>query len=431
MSGFGPTSGAPIAALPAAASPPPPPADLSDGAGCYDEHFTDLLNVLEDAFTASFPSGDAIIRNLLETGAAIGDASVAGVRAMALASDAALLTFDTASQVLSVLKERIVAMDTPDARATFGANASDSGRFVDAIAAAWSMLLADAGSLSDDVASTVHKLAMLAETLHAMGAVDSKLTAQAAVAVAAALEARVSAGWNATAVDQAALADEARNTLAALLAASDGALVTDAAAPGLRMVLLASDAATVADDPVAALRALEELSDGAVLYCTIRLGGTDYQGWVLNTDLRAVTEYRNVPFDSFAILNGRTYGAGDGGIFELAGNTDNGSPISAWFRPFLTDFGAAKMKRVSDIWIGTSAKGLLVKVHTKDPATGNVTEDIYPVEYSHGTGNEKCRVKVGRGLTSHWWTLTVANVAGADFAIDGIDWKPLILDRRQ
>ena len=168
-----------------------------------------------------------------------------------------------------------------------------------------------------------------------------------------------------------------------------------------------------------------------MLYCTIRLGGVDYQGWVLNTELRAVTEYHNVPFDSFAILNGRTYGAGDGGIFELAGNTDNGSPINAWFRPFLTDFGAAKMKRVSDIWIGTSAKGLLVKVHTKDPATGNVTEDIYPVEYSHGTGNEKCRVKVGRGLTSHWWTLTVANVAGADFAIDGIDWKPLILDRRQ
>lgn len=433
MPSLGPISGAPISGLLSDAAPPDDPLapNISDQAGCFDDPESIFLNVLEAMAQGSFPTGDAFIVNLLEAGGFASASGVLNVRARLEASDAALLTLDNASQILSVLKDRIIATSAFDCMGRFRSNATAGGVFQDSVAAAWSMLLADEGSAQDDAAALVRKLAALADTLHALGSVQGKLTAQAAVAVAAALEARVSAGWNATAVDQAALADEARNTLAALLAASDGALVTDAAAPGLRMVLLASDAATVADDPVAALRALEELADGAVLYCTIRLGGTDYQGWVLNTELRAVTEYRNVPFDSFAILNGRTYGAGDGGIFELAGNTDNGSPINAWFRPFLTDFGAAKMKRVSDIWIGTSAKGLLVKVHTKDPATGNVTEDIYPVEYSHGTGNDKCRVKVGRGLTSHWWTLTVANVAGADFAIDGIDWKPLILDRRQ
>lgn len=432
MPGLGPLSGAPLSDE-GGDTPIPPDLfpDIESGANCYDDPLAIFLNVLEESLIGTLPSSDALIINALDAGASIGAGGVQNVRARVAASDAALLTLDNASQILSVLKERITIAASPDCLGTFRSDVAAGGKFQDAIAAAWAMLLADAGDAQDGAAAMVRKLAALADTLQALGSVQGKLSAQAAVAVAAVLEGRVSAGWSADVVGQAALADEARSTMAALLAASDSAQAVDAAAPGLRMVILASDAATVADNPAAALRAFSELGDGAVLYCTIRIGGTDHQGWVLNTDLRAVTEYRNVPFDSFAILGGRTYAAGDGGIFELAGDTDNGQPINAWFRPFLTNFGAAKMKRVSDIWIGTSAKGLMVKVHTKDPATGQMTEDIYHVEYSHGTGNDKCRVKVGRGLTSHWWTLTVANVAGAYFAIDGIDWKPLILDRRQ
>lgn len=420
----------PLGALGGDSGAPADP-DLSSGAGCFDDPLAIFLNVLESAGAAAFPSGEALIANALDAGASIGAGGVGSVRSRAEVSDAALLTLDNASQILSVLKDRIAAASGFDCLGRFRSNIAAGAAFQDSIAAAWSMLLADEGSAQVDVDALVRKLAALADTLQALGNVQGRLTAQAAVAVAAVLEARVSAGWSAAAADQAALGDEARNTLAAMLSASDGALATDAAAPGLRMLLLAGDGATVADDPAAALRALEGLADGAVMYCTLRLGGMDYQGWVLNAQLRAVTEYRNVPFDSFAILGGRTYAAGDGGIFELAGDTDDGQPISAWFRPFLTDFGTQKMKRVTDIWLGTSATGLFVKVYTRNPATGQMTEDVYPVEYIHGDGTDKGRVKVGRGLTSNWWTLTVCNVAGADFAIDGIDWKPLILDRRQ
>lgn len=405
--------------------------DLSSSAGCFDDPLAIFLNVLESVGAATFPSGEALIANALDAGASIGAGGVGNVRFRAQASDAALLTLDNASQILSVLKDRIVAASAFDCLGRFRSNVAAGGAFQDAIASAWAMLLADEGSAQDDAAGVLRKLSALADTLLALGNVQGRLSAHAAVAVAAALEARVSAGWSAAAVDQAALGDEARNTLAAMLSASDGALASDAAAPGLRMLLLAGDGATVADDPAAALRALEELADGAVLYCTLRLGGTDYQGWVLNTQLRAVTEYRNVPFDSFAVLGGRTYAAGDGGIFELAGDTDDGQPIEAWFRPFLTNFGTQKMKRVTDIWLGTSATGLFVKVHTRDPATGKMAEDVYPVQHAHGDGTDKGRVKVGRGLTSNWWTLTVANVAGAPFEVEGIAWKPLVLDRRQ
>lgn len=430
MPSMQPLSDAPLASNDYGVFPLGPP-ELVSGAVCRDELLPILLNVLETAGGATLSPGDAFIANLLAAGAAAGTGGVANVRYPVAASDAALLALDNASQVLAVLKDRIVAASAFDCLGRFRSNVAAGGAFQDAIAAAWAMLLADAGDAQDGVAAMVRKLAALADTLLALGNVQGRLSAQAAVAVAAALEARVSAGWNATVVDQAALGDEARNTLAAMLSASDGAIATDAAAPGLRMLLLAGDGATVADDPAAALRALEDLADGAVLYCTLRLGGMDYQGWVLNTQLRAVTEYRNVPFDSFAVLGGRTYAGGDGGIFELAGDTDNGAPIDAWFRPFLTNFGTQKMKRVTDIWLGTSATGLFVKVHTRDPATGKMAEDVYPVQHAHGDGTDKGRVKVGRGLTSNWWTLTVANVAGAPFEVEGIAWKPLVLDRRQ
>lgn len=422
---------APLGDVGGSEATPPAGDDLFSNAGCFDEAQAQFLNVLESAFAGAFPVGDALIINALDAGAGASVSSVGNVRARAEASDASLLALEGASQILSVLKDRVVAAGSFNCLARFRSNVADAAKFQDAISAAWSMLLADAGDAQADAAAMVRKLAGLADTLLALGSVQGRLSAQTAVAVAAALEARVSAGWAASAVDQAALGDEARNMLAAILAVSDAATASDTASSSLRMVLLAGDTAAVADDPAAALRALEELGDGAMVFCSLRLGGADYQGWVLNTQLRAVTEYRNVPFDSFAILNGRTYAAGDGGIFELAGDTDAGQPIEAWFRPFLTNFGTQKMKRVTDIWLGTSGTGLFVKVHTRNPATGQMTEDVYPVQHAHGDGTDKGRVKVGRGLTSNWWTLTVANVAGAPFEIESIEWKPLVLDRRQ
>ncbi len=431
MTSSGPLGSAPLSALDGGSPPAGDPYALSDGLVANDELAEILRNVLEDAAALTFPTGDAYIANLLESAVGIAAGGVGNLRQRAEASTAAMLALDTASQILSVLKERILVAAVPDALGRFRNTLAAGGVFQDAVAAAWSMLLADSGNAQDSEVVVLRKLAGVADSLLAMGDAQGRMSALAAVAVAAALEGRATAGWGSSAADQATLVDESRALLAAMLSLNDAGAGSDTAEAAMRMVLLADDAATIADDPAAMLRAFSDLADGAVLYCTLRIGGTDYQGWVMNTDLRAVTEYRNVPFDSFATLNGRTYAAGEGGIFELAGDTDDGQPIEAWFRPFLTNFGTQKMKRVTDIWIGAAATGLVVKVHTRNPATGQMTEDLYPVQHVHGDGTDKGRVKVGRGLTSNWWTLTVANVAGAAFEVDSIEWKPLVLDRRQ
>lgn len=344
--------------------------------------------------------------------------------------DAAMIADATVGVALDNLKDKLVARETLQTGALFRAGLDGKAAFTDIVGAAWQLLLAGDAETTATVDGTLTKLVAIADTMTALGIVDGKLTARVAVAVAAALEARVAAGWAAEVVDQATLAAEARGILSAMVNIADGGTIAAGAVGNLSLVLLAQDGATAADSPAAALSALADLADGAVLYCTIRLGGTDYQGWVLNTELRAVTEYRNVPFDSFAMFNGRTYAAGEGGIFELGGDTDAGEPIDAWFRPFLTDFGSQKMKRVTDLWLGTSATGLYVKVRSRDPATGAWCDDIYPAAQFHGQ-TDKLSVAVGRGLKSTYWTATVCNTNGEDFEVSGIAWKHLILDRFQ
>ncbi|MCR6496237.1 hypothetical protein LJB71_08410 [Thermomonas sp. S9] len=426
-----PLSTSPIAAGGSSIAPPLDLPEITDGVLLADDPSAFFLNVLADGANAATPGVEFFIANLLGAEAAATASGRANRRQQVLLLDSAILTLSSISQVLPVLIERIAIAADPSAKGRFRPAAAAGVRFQDSVAAAWAMLLADQPAAADDAAGVVRRLSALADTLQALGSVQGRLTARAAVAVAAALEARASGGWGAEAVDQVALSMEARSLLAAMLEASDAAAVGDTPGSSLRIVVLTGDSATLDADPAAALRAFSSLGDGAALYCSLRIGGTDYHGWALNTELRAVTEYRNVPFDSYAILNGRTYAAGDAGIFELAGDTDAGQPIEAWFRPFLTNFGTQKMKRVTDLWIGSSAVGLFVKVHTKDPATGKMVEDIYPVEHAHGAGSDKGRVKIGRGLSSNYWTLTVGNVAGADFDVQSIEWKPLVLDRRQ
>lgn len=430
MPSLGPLSGAPLSDEGGDAPIPPDLfPDIASGANCYDDPHAIFLNVLEDAIEGSFPSGDAIILNLLESGFS-GSDIISGVAA-AFCSVSANIADAAVGEALPNLIDRAQAVCSAQANGTFVGNLSDAGTLSDAIRAAWAMLVEDEGDIGDDTLAIVKKLVAIAETLYATGAVAARLDAMVAAAVAGAIQAETVSGWSLDAADSGAIGDAANGILAAILNLADAGQATDSASGALSVVLVATDDAVVADSPAAALSALCDLSDGAMVFCTLRLNGFDYQGWVLNTDLRALTEYRNVPFDSFAILNGRTYAAGEGGIYELAGDTDDGEPIAAWFRPFLTDFTSDKLKGVSDIWLGTSGTDLYVKVHTKDPATGLMAEDIYPVQHFHGDGSDKGRVKVGRGLKSQWWALTVGNENGADFAVETITWLPLLRDRRQ
>jgi hypothetical protein len=200
----------------------------------------------------------------------------------------------------------------------------------------------------------------------------------------------------------------------------------------VRISAVAADSVEIASPAEALLRANADLADGVMLYVTLRLGDTDYVGWVLNTDALAASSYRTAPYDSYASFKGKDYGAGPNGIDEFGGTTDDGEPIDWSLRTFLTDFGTGKFKRVPDVYIGAqSSCALVVKVITIDPGTGVKTEDWYRVDRAPADAPGTGRAKVGRGLKSTWWAVELVPLDGAELAgLDSISMRPLILDRR-
>lgn len=416
MSGFGPLGSYPLGA--------------SGGDGA-------ILADLDDgcaAVTDITPS----VRTLRTNYDFVASTNVANAQEWPWLADAGAFVDVSAAEVLANLAERIALTDGFAVQATFNPSVTDSASFTDTIRAAWSMLLADTADGASTITGTVYKSVAIAEAIAAVDAATPRLTAYAAVAIAASLEDMASNGWNASAVDQAALTDAAANRLEAMLALADSIASTDAASGTMFLSAILADTAASVDSPAAALTALADAESSAMLYVSLRLGTTDYHGWALNTDLKAATEHRSLQFDSLCVIDGRHFAAGPMGIVELTGTQDDGENIDAHVTTFLTDFGSKRFKRTADVWLGIDMAGAMwVKVNTRDPATGVPYADFYSVSKKQATGQGNARAEIGRGLKSTFWGLTLQNfdpaspgTSGGDFSLESIDWRPLIQDRK-
>jgi len=433
MPGFSTVGGAPVGALPIESAGSPLDVDIDDTVTLYETTDRILLNVLEDAADGSMALGETELLNVLFTSALILPDAFGAMSLRVNATDTADGADVTAAEYLPHLKSWVLAGADANARMKFKNTLAESGGFTDTIAAAWNMLLADSGASTATIEGTVTRMAAIADALAASAVADCRLSARVAVAVAAVLEANVGAGWTKTLADQAGILDQVQNILRAMNTVTDSAAIADTAAGSMILSLVCADDVALADALAASGAFNADLSDSALLYCSFRLGGTDYSGWAVNTDLRAVTEHRNQPFDSIVSHpKGFHYAAGPGGIVQFTGTTDDGTAIDAYVRTFLTDFGTHKFKRVPDIWVGIATDGrMLAKVRTRDPASGAVTDDWYELVTKQDGNEGNGRAKVGRGLKSVWWGMEVRNIAGSDFRIDEAGLRYLVLDRRQ
>lgn len=165
---------------------------------------------------------------------------------------------------------------------------------------------------------------------------------------------------------------------------------------------------------------------------TLTIDNGEYIAWVLNTEgNKALTRYTNYPFNSFARIGGRYYGAGSDGIHRLEGEDDNGVDIKAMLRMGLTDMGTRKLKRVPEAFIGISTDGtILMKVITISEDTGEKQAAIYKMRVRGAAATRENRIQFGKGMKSVDWDWVIENVAGADFDLRSIEFRPIILDRR-
>lgn len=150
-----------------------------------------------------------------------------------------------------------------------------------------------------------------------------------------------------------------------------------------------------------------------------------YTGWAMNTKYFAVSKYSNYPFNSFAKIGGKYYGANENGLYLLEGDTDAGANIEAYASMGLTNFGEPRTKRMRAAYVGVRSDGrTLLKVKTDN----NETKYYEIGESKNGLSSKK--VPMQRNMVSTYWHFTLENVNGSDFELDSFEFIPVVLNRR-
>lgn len=158
----------------------------------------------------------------------------------------------------------------------------------------------------------------------------------------------------------------------------------------------------------------------------VHMPGSNLAVWAVNMDTGGSTAYEAYPFNSFARIGGRYYGAAEGGVFELDGDTDNEAPIEAYMNLGRRSFGTNVLKGISHAYLTTSGEGhMLLRVTTPKGEqytyrTRRAAEDVMAVE----------RVDLGRGLRAHFLNLELMNEGGADFELERAEFLVTELNRR-
>lgn len=142
----------------------------------------------------------------------------------------------------------------------------------------------------------------------------------------------------------------------------------------------------------------------------------------LNASLRAPTQFLNFEFNSMVKFNGIAIGANGSGLFSLCcGDTDNGTPIDAYFVGKTSDFGMSNNKRFRYLYFGLETYGNL-DVYV-------IVDEQAPVKYKLDTcktGQQRIRLPINRREHGEYWAFKVANTKGCDFSIDSIKGLPVV-----
>lgn len=220
---------------------------------------------------------------------------------------------------------------------------------------------------------------------------------------------------------------ESAQILAIVEAASALVMDDDLANTMLMFGDLSSEVDFSGSDPAALLALLTEIMDTVDLGVRIRVGDDLFVGYAVNTRNAAVSQYQNFPFNSFALVGGKAYGAGPAGIYRLGGDTDDGDPIQALLRTGVVNF--EELVHVPNAWIGLTSDGqMILKTVTMDK--GRKKENWYRMKERPQGAPVESRFDPAKGLASTYWQWELENVDGAYFELDMLKVWPVRIGRR-
>jgi hypothetical protein len=146
--------------------------------------------------------------------------------------------------------------------------------------------------------------------------------------------------------------------------------------------------------------------------------------WVVNTRTNAVTQYQNWVFNSFATSGNKYLGANSQGLYELNGNDDDPTAISADIQGGLIQFAQGKLAGLKGVYIGMRGGGaeFYLKLIAGDGTIRTYQFNAQPEMIT-------TKILVGKGLRVRYiqWELIST---GPDFDIDTIEFVPMMSSRR-
>ena len=138
--------------------------------------------------------------------------------------------------------------------------------------------------------------------------------------------------------------------------------------------------------------------------------------WVVNTESGAPWFFDNFQFTSMIEHAGMLLGTGLDGLYYISGENDAGSEISSEIITGMLDFDFPNKKHVPNIYFGYTGGELEIEVESYNEREPN---DIYSYSATRvdAVAPANTRIKLGKGLNSRYWRITLRNVAGAAFQV--------------
>lgn len=135
----------------------------------------------------------------------------------------------------------------------------------------------------------------------------------------------------------------------------------------------------------------------------------------MNVQNKAVTEYLDYGFNSFASIHGVFYGARDDGIWKLEGEKDNGIEIDSEILSGVFDFWIGGKTKPRKAWLTFRGDGRMILKVVIDEK--EVWEDEFPA-FLDRIG--EAGTTIAKGIKERFLAFGIKNKNGTDFEVDSL-----------
>lgn len=272
------------------------------------------------------------------------------------------------------------------------------------VAAGW--LLQQRMSIRADVATTAAYGATLDDAIHAIAALNDFFGADLTDAVSIALTQNV--------------------TYSGVVDMDDAVAIGASLSRQMLFNVTGDDALTMTDTDVLSMIYSGAMSDEMSISALYVAPDNSFTTWAINTRTNAITEYQNYVFNSFAQMGLEFVAASNAGLYKLNAPSDTGATNiqsvmqSGFFSP-----GDSKFTSIRNIYLGMRTSD-----NSKEFLLTIISGDGRTYTYAFQPNNQMTtKINTGKGLRSRYfaWKLVVP---GPEFDLDGIEFLPMISQRR-